>query len=104
MNLLLLITSVQGYCGSSCDTFSRTAWWHARSNPKGPSFKYVTYGGTGSPKITPTSFQGGNVESNEGLTQLWGYYAMALAASEWSGAPEVVAAVGVFLPLRAAVD
>lgn len=33
-----------GYCGSTCDTFSRTAWFYSRRNPTAPVFKFLTFG------------------------------------------------------------
>ena len=69
-----------GLCGSSCDTFSRTAWFYrygstselivsfhtlftssclpssllSKNNKSAASFRFVTIGGSGSPEITPT--------------------------------------------------
>ena len=39
-----------GLCGSTCDTFTRTAWMYSKKNPAAPSFRYVTFGGTGKVK------------------------------------------------------
>ena len=36
-----------GLCGSTCDTFSRTASLYSLNHPRAPSFRFVTFGGTG---------------------------------------------------------
>ncbi len=33
-----------GFCGSACGVFSRTAWFYSRRNPTAPVFKFLTFG------------------------------------------------------------
>lgn len=91
-----IIAITDGRCGSSCDTFSRTAWFAARNKatPTAPSFKYYTFGGTGKMQdIAPTSFQGGNVLGMDSLSPAWAFYGLAYQAAVWLGDESILSLI-----------
>ena len=89
-----------GLCGSSCDTFSRTAYLISKQNEhqhrqeKGMTINYVTFGGLGGTfedaqsTLSATSFPGGNLMT-AAMAQVYNpiYSAAALGylAAEWAG-------------------
>jgi len=92
-----IIALSDGGCGSTCDTFSRTAWFHSLSNPKAPTFRYVTFGGTGKRgDISGTSFPGGNVNDQDFVTQSWGVYGLSYTMARWSGVQEYIDAIDAY--------
>lgn len=89
-----------GKCGSTCDTFSGTAWELSKTFDELPPFRYVTFGGNGDPDaIYGTSFPGGNVNDNDILTPAWVYTGAMAVGQAWLNVSEVTDAI---LPLLSA--
>jgi len=71
-NLTDILFVTGGYCGSSCDTFSRSTWAAAKLHSQ-RSVRFVTWGGLGGSAaqakqtLTATSFQGGSIDSSGGM-------------------------------------
>lgn len=99
------ITAVtDGLCGSTCDTFSKTAYFYSKTHPKAPTFKFLSYGGTGERlDLNPTSFAGGDVETIN-YEEAWTYLGAVYALAQWLGEADLIEAASGFgdhLPVAA---
>lgn len=81
-----IIAVTDGLCDSTCDQFTRAAWFYSLVHSEAPTFRYATFGGTGKPEdISATSAAGGNVADADYMTQGWAYNTLLNTATRWTG-------------------
>eukprot|EP00798_Chlamydomonas_sp_ICE-L_P005367 gene5367-5586_t len=86
---MLLLSS--GLCGSSCDTFSRSAQMFSKAHPEKARTRFLTFGGTGEKKdLSGTGFPGGAENQNEINSAAWIYLGFMYTMFQWMGKEEFI--------------